>query len=205
MGIDRTAFWRHYLRAAGYERSNLDPADAVCVDLLVEPGTGLRVDVSQFASNCYLIHPDLKSPRLLGWDDDAHFHPHVFRWDEVVLLNQAVASSPEGFPAVLLLIPFTAAPSSELTPTAVSIVMSGLHATGVFPETGLEATARDLLSYYMRVPVTWQENTELGPVPIEQPSPLVGSLYTLRAPTNPEFPFAELSSLFAGALRRMNT
>ena len=118
-----------------------------------------------------LIHPDLKSPRLLGWDDDAHFRRHVFRWDEVVLLNQVAASSPEGFPAVLQLIRFAAAPSSELRPTPVSIVMSGLHATGEFPETGLEATARDLLSYYMPVPVTWHENTELGPVPIEQPGP----------------------------------
>ena len=205
MGTDWPAFWRHYLRADGCERSSLDPADAVCVDLLVEPGTGLRVDVSRFASNCYLIHPELKSPRLLGWDDDAHFHPHVFRWDEVVLLNQAAASSPEGFPPVLLLIPFTAAPSSELTPAAASIVVSGLHAAGGFPSAGVEATARDLLSAYMRVPVTWRENADLGPVPIEQPSPVGGCLYSLRTPANPEFPFTELGSLFAQARRKINT
>jgi hypothetical protein len=36
-------------------------------------------------------------------------------------------------------------------------------------------------------------------------NPAGGSLYSLRAPTNPEFLFAELSSLFAGALRRINT
>jgi hypothetical protein len=83
--------------------------------VLVQAGMGLRVDISQFVSVCYLIHPSLESPRQLGWDDDAHWHPHVFKWDEIVLLSQAARSNPEGFPPVLLLLPFTAAPESELT------------------------------------------------------------------------------------------
>jgi hypothetical protein len=36
-------------------------------------------------------------------------------------------------------------------------------------------------------------------------NPAGGSLHSLRAPTTPEFLFAELSSLFPGALCRINT
>jgi hypothetical protein len=49
----------------------------------------IRMDLTSFELE--LLSPGNDVPSSLGWDDDAQWHPHVFRWEELDLVCRAVA------------------------------------------------------------------------------------------------------------------
>jgi len=56
-------------------------------------GYGLELDLN-LGYQYYglgVLTPAQGSPACVGWDDQAHFHPHVFRWDELDQICRAVA------------------------------------------------------------------------------------------------------------------
>jgi len=53
----------------------------------------LELEFTSMLSQLNLVMPGIP-PAELGWDDDAHWHPHVFRWIELTALVDHTTSRP---------------------------------------------------------------------------------------------------------------
>ncbi|MDQ0364590.1 hypothetical protein [Catenuloplanes indicus] len=100
-------FWRAYFfgdddladdedggdSGGGAELTAEDGDDVMAVEFPVGGGYALVLDVDV---ELRMITVEMRSPAhpdtlQLGWDDDAHWHPHVLRWDELDLIARAAA------------------------------------------------------------------------------------------------------------------
>ncbi|MFE5207746.1 hypothetical protein [Streptomyces sp. NPDC056600] len=112
-------------------RTRFLPAQELGLELRFEPGFSY-VDLA-------VVPPGVAEPEIVGWDDTAHFHPHVMSWSELDLLCRATAlhdptlRHPGPMSALLLrfaflteqddldtITPFTDAAFAEAFPTGVS-------------------------------------------------------------------------------------
>ncbi|WP_448317272.1 hypothetical protein [Streptomyces sp. CO7] len=64
-------------------RTRFLSAQDLGLELTFEPGLSY-VDLA-------VVSPEAAQPETLGWDDTAHFHPHVMSWSELDLLCRATA------------------------------------------------------------------------------------------------------------------
>ncbi|TPX09696.1 uncharacterized protein E0L32_009035 [Thyridium curvatum] len=84
--------------------------DTVCIDLPISLGSEGSFLSLEFSNDLGFFELQLKNgvhSQQLGWDDGAHWHPHVLRWDELDLVCRAVARlNPDlphpGLPLLLL-------------------------------------------------------------------------------------------------------
>lgn len=169
----------------------------------------LELDSSFWLFELGLLAPGLEEPAELGFDDQAHFHPHVMRWAELDLLARASAlHDPEirhPGPALGLLARFAFVDEdtdldtiSPLLDAAFSLVRP-LDGAGLRPETRDWFELRDLRGTGLRWTVEESghpalESTDEGELP----------LYSLRTPDSEGFPFAEWAALLARAERIVN-
>ncbi|MQY15566.1 hypothetical protein SRB5_57490 [Streptomyces sp. RB5] len=146
--------------------------------------------------------PGRSEPVTVGWDDQAHFHPHVMSWPELDLLCRAVAlHDPElrhPGPMLALLCRFAFRGEDEdldaVTPptdAAFGVVRPG-------PDVAVRPETRDWHELRTLPGVRWVTTPGGHPV-AEQPDEEGEPLYSLRVPDSAEFPFAAWAGLLARA------
>lgn len=141
-------------------------------------------------------------PAQLGWDDQAHWHPHVLRWEELDLICRAAAVLDPKLvhpgPLLLLLHRFAPICEGDDVDHVFGLLGQAWADVGFGEEDTLELVElRDARGAGFR----WREDAASGRWFIEQAeaSDSAMELYTLRREDNPEFPFAALDGLLAEA------
>jgi len=86
----RKHFWNDYLFQddSGGDYPELDQC-RIPFDLSTRYGLVLGLDDLLCQSILSLRHPDAGHPVQIAWDDQAHWHPHVLRWDELDVIAVA--------------------------------------------------------------------------------------------------------------------
>lgn len=201
-----------------------DPANEDGVNVLIFPvlDSHLELHVTSKSSDLSLVTPG-SNPAQLGWDDEAHFHPHIFRWVELkAMADHIVSREPwngHGELALALLHRFALGTTDE------EVESMGAALTPVLTHLGLKERRRDeILSRYdwrpgRRMRSGDPDNRLVGPgwVPDErvgwrldlwwsrdlarEGGDAVPAPYSLRRPENDEFPAAELTRILAGLMR----
>jgi len=152
-----------------------------------------------------LAAPGRTEPVELGWDDEAHFHPHVMRWSELDLLARAAAVHDPTLrhpgPVVALLARFVVLDEQDEPGAITPLVDAAFRAVrpgpgrGVRPETRDWYELRDLSGTGLR----WTDEGRRSAVSQPDDLTIMRPLYTLRAPGSDEFPFAEWEALLVRA------
>ncbi|MFR9798165.1 hypothetical protein ACL02U_20015 [Streptomyces sp. MS06] len=156
-----------------------------------------------------LAAPGLPEPVTVGWDDQAHFHPHVMPWPELDLLCRAVAlhdpklRHPGPMLALLCRFAFLAEGDdldavTPLVDTAFGLMRPGDGKGGVRAETRDWFDLRDLRG----TGVVWSSRAD-GHRAVDQHRDDGLPLYSLRVPDSEDFPFVEWSALLAQARERI--
>ncbi|MFK0114177.1 hypothetical protein [Streptomyces sp. NPDC091217] len=162
-----------------------------------------------------LAAPGLPEPVTVGWDDQAHFHPHVMPWPELDLLCRAVAlHDPElrhPGPMLALLCRFAFLADGDdldgvtpLVDAAFGLMRPGDGEGGVRAETRDWFDLRDLRG----TGVAWTSRADGQRAVDQYRDDHRGDglpLYSLRAPDSEDFPFAGWSALLAQARERIDT
>lgn len=149
--------------------------------------------------------PDLPEPTTVGWDDQAHFHPHVMPWQELDLLCRAVAlEDPElrhPGPMLALLNRFAFLADDDdldrVTPLvdgAFTLLRPGARGRRIRPETRAWFELRNLAG----TGLAWSTRPD-GHDAVDQLGTDGLPLYSLRTPDSEEFPFAAWSALLTRA------
>ncbi|WP_329572991.1 hypothetical protein [Streptomyces sp. NBC_01361] len=158
-----------------------------------------------------LAAPGLPEPVTVGWDDQAHFHPHVMPWPELDLLCRTVAlhdpelRHPGPMLALLCRFAFLAEGDDLDRVTPLVDAAFGLMRPGDGEgEGGVRAETRDWfeLRDLRGTGVVWTSRAD-GHRAVDQHSDDGLPLYSLRAPDSEDFPFAAWSALLAHARERM--
>lgn len=155
-----------------------------------------------------LAAPGLPAPVEVGWDDLAHFHPHVMPWPELDLLCRAVALHDPGLrhpgPMLALLCRFAFLAEGDdldrvtpLVDAAFGVVRPGDGEGAVRAETRDWFDLRDLRG----TGIAWTSRADGHPA-VGQHRDDGLPLYSLRTPDSADFPFAEWSALLAQARER---
>lgn len=147
-----------------------------------------------------LLGPGRSEPAELGWDDLAHWTPHVFRWDELAVICAAVDGERHPGAALALLCRFAAIFDDDDVDTAVATVDAAYLSlrpagwAGYWP-TGADWLARaDLRGQN----VVWYSN-DAGHRWARQIGDHTADLYSTRH--SPDgFPHEELRGLLAAAV-----
>ncbi|MFE3515066.1 hypothetical protein [Streptomyces sp. NPDC059166] len=157
-----------------------------------------------------LAAPGIPEPVTVGWDDQAHFHPHVMPWPELDLLCRVVAlhdpelRHPGPMLALLCRFAFLAEGDdldrvSPLVDAAFEVMRPGDGEGGLRAETRDWFDLRDLRG----TGVVWTSRTD-GHRAVDQHGDDGLPLYSLRAPDSEDFPFAAWSALLAHARERLD-
>lgn len=153
-----------------------------------------------------LRHPSLPEVVEIAWDDQAHWHPHVLRWEELDLIGRWVALRVPELPhpglVVALLHRFTPLTRDD-DPVWVQALLEGAYRSlGVFRGKALEERigAYD----FCDAGFTWRREPDSGWVLAQDeqaPDARNVGLYTQRSPGHPKFPFPLWNRLM-GELRQ---
>ncbi|GAA4988352.1 hypothetical protein [Kitasatospora paranensis] len=171
----------------------------------------LDIDLTGRAHDLALRAPGLPEPVQLGWDDEAHFQPHVMRWAELELLARAVALHDPDLrhpgPVLALLARFVVL-DEQADPDAFTPPMDAAFRL-LRPETGrgtdrnVRPEVRDWfeLRDLRGTGLEWTVDAA-GHHAVDQPLDARGApLYSTRTPGSEEFPFAAWSALLDRAER----
>ena len=181
-------FWCWYWMTEGWEAHARMARPEVALRF-GHPGQGpaLVLEVSQYERTLYLEHPRLPEQAQLGWLDDAHWHPHVLRWEETVRAVERWAgvetTHRQRSEALLLLALFTPVTRTEDRAQVSRL----LDAASV--EVGTPAPVREVVLTHASHAVDAEWRCDAGRWVLE------GHVYTLRHPRNRSFPFLELQEL----------
>jgi len=194
-------FWTDYLHftdpewpAASSLRWDvpLDLGAAVGLELAIDYGTaGATLLIRDFGEDTV--------PVEVAWDDQAHWHPHVFRWPEIDAVCHRIASRNADYPhpgtPLLLLYRFAPLCSEPEYQRYHPLLEAAWRKLGLF-------TSDEIESFIDRVDfrnqgVQWRHNDTLGWT-VEQVDPRAErEVYSLRVPGNTEFPFKRWNSLMS--------
>ncbi|MBB5960027.1 hypothetical protein FHS29_006649 [Saccharothrix tamanrassetensis] len=86
--LDDPRFWAMYFFES--DDDYLDEEEVV-VCFPVGAGHSVELSVSDGYFDVGVRPPGAEEAVSVGWDDEAHFHPHLFRWDELDLVCRAAA------------------------------------------------------------------------------------------------------------------
>jgi hypothetical protein len=199
-------FWEHYFRdfdgrEPDYDDSGYSALEDLTLRFEVAPGWNLILALDEHLIAFYL---DLEGPSgetgTLGWDDEAHWHPHVLRWDELDLIARAVAARDPaahhpGIP-LLLLHRFAPVCNDDDARLAFPLLDEAWRALDLFRGRRL----RRLLDRGDRRASGFVWTRENGRWTLHQTEKPDGyHLYTLRVSENDEFPFELLDGLLEAA------
>ncbi|WP_125629520.1 hypothetical protein [Nonomuraea sp. WAC 01424] len=200
-------FWAAYLFEDDAPEPDLDDEDdeeSFIAEFQVGEGLGLVLDLDIVTGyfDLALTAPELAEPITVGWDDQAHFHPHTMRWSELDLLARALALHDPRLrhpgPVLALLARFVVLDEQD-DPDVITPLMDAAFqlvrprpGTGLRPETRDWFELRDLRGCGLR----WTTGDN-GCLAVEQADPdsAPHDLYSLRTPGSSDFPFAAWTAL----------
>ena len=147
-----------------------------------------------------------------GWDDEAHWHPHVFRWEELDLICKCLSVSGASFAypglPLLLLCRFAPITDSDNAQNISSLLRDACRSVGVDSLDTSESVFKRLDK--RRNGFEWKYDLGSGWT-LHQENPLTPNhenpyrykvhLYTLRSPKNDAFPFTEFNAILGSARR----
>jgi len=212
-----SAFWRRFFwedegqqGAPGEDEPSVDLADFV-VPFRIEADLGLDLGVSASCGyiSLSLVHPALASPVEIAWDDDAHWHPHVMRWDELDELSRALADVDPDFPhpglSLLLLHRFAPICEGDDAPGIVALLEQAWAAVAsVSPD---EVSSRIQRADHRHDGFRWVASG--GVFTLEQDparrEACIAEPYSTRHADNAEFPHASYEDLFRRVRARLAT
>ena len=191
--LKQREFWTSYLSGEPLTES---PDGDIRFD--VSPTAGLVLDLAE--PTLYLRHAGSERPAQLGWDDEAHWHPHVLRWAELDAICRAVAINDPSLPhpsVPLLLL-------NRFAPVTVGDDAEAIFETLEQAWRGLDLFSDDEVAEFSRrydyraAGFVWRPDVECGWL-IHQDDTLRqgdeylhhADLYTLRLTRIPDFPFHE--------------
>lgn len=135
----------------------------------------------------------------IGWDDQAGWHPHVLRWEELDAIGESLARHDRDVPhpglAVLLLARFAPITDADDAARMIPVVRQAWARVGAPPAAALD----DLIARLDKrgAGFEWRRDAATGwTLHQDRPFDHRPHLYTLRSASNPEFPFAELEAAF---------
>ncbi|QXE36417.1 hypothetical protein KQY30_21420 [Streptomyces sp. GMY02] len=187
---------------------------------LLDRGLGLTLEFEPGVDyvNLAVQSPKSAKDETVGWDDTAHFHPHVMPWSELDLLCRAAAlydpalRHPGPMLALLLrfafltedddldaITPMVDAAFSAVLPTAANNAVPP-GAAKVRTETRDWFDLRDLRG----TGIEWTPRSD-GCQAVTQHDPDGMPLYSLREPESAEFPFATWSEMLARATELLHS
>src|SRR4051812_12948402 len=84
-------FWRQFFFEMWDEE--FPELEGCRLEFPVGEGSALTLDLDTSLSyfGLGLRHPGAAAPSEIAWDDQAHWHPHVLRWEELDLVCRVVA------------------------------------------------------------------------------------------------------------------
>jgi hypothetical protein len=163
----------------------------------------LQFDPLLNSVNLSLCDPSGKEFEL-GWDDQAHWHPHVLRCEELDLICRCVARQDPTLPhpgvTLLLFCRFAPVTDSEDSGRALSLLREAWQSLDLFDEPQICKFLK--IVDYRGTGVEWRRDTQQNWVlHLDRDlHPRVG-LYTLRCTDNPDFPFKPLAAALEEAAR----
>ncbi|MBV6699173.1 hypothetical protein [Kitasatospora aureofaciens] len=176
----------------------------------LDDGHALLLDISlpYTTYDLQLTAPGLPEPVQLGWDDQAHFHPHVLRWAELDRLARAFALTdpqlPHPGPVLALLARFTVLDEHDDPDTITPLLDAAFHHVRPGAGGGPRPETRDWweLRNLAATGLTWVTREDGHPA-CDQPDDLRTDLplYSLRTVDGEDFPFAAFAALTARADR----
>jgi hypothetical protein len=144
----------------------------------------------------------------LGWDDQAGWHPHILRWDELELICKSLSIRDSSFhhPGLPLLLLSRWAPITDTdSPDHIlSLLQQALVRVGVnSPETSQSIFTRldkrgNGFEWKYDSAHEWTLHQD-DPFRLKEGFKYKARLYTLRSPENDDFPFAEFNAMLRSA------
>ncbi len=141
----------------------------------------------------------------LGWDNLAHWHPHVLRWDELESISECLNIRDASFthPGLPLLLLCRWAPITEVDDAdhVLSLLRRACDRLGVLQ------LANSIFARFDRRGngFEWRNEPSHGWIPYQDNSLTESGwrykwqLYSLRSTRNTDFPFTELNAMLQGA------
>lgn len=152
----------------------------------------LKVNTDLWWRELNFVHESLSEPILLGWNDMAHWHPYVFRWNEFEAICRCLARqfSTMPFPGIPLLLLHQFAPIrfNDDMEAIRTIIREAWQTLNLFSEAEI-AEFMLRTAFVANREMYWMENPQLGWV-MDGEFP-----YSLRVATNKEFPFKQFNQM----------
>jgi hypothetical protein len=213
-------FWPLYLfddhAMEAYEEAGEEEAEdeVIRAEFLLDRGLGLELEFEPGVGyvNLAARSPESTKAETVGWDDTAHFHPHVMPWSELDLLCRAAALYDPALrhpgPMLALLLRFAFLTEDEdldaITPLvdAAFATVRPSATTGVAalktPDVRMETRDWFDLRDLRGTGIKWVTRSDACRA-VTQHDRDGMPLYSLREPESDEFPFAAWSGLLVRA------
>ncbi|MFD3522001.1 hypothetical protein [Streptomyces sp. NPDC058653] len=208
-------FWPLYLfddeatEAYDEEWGEEDEEELFRTEFSLGQGLGLELEFEPGLThvNLGVVSPGVAEAETVGWDDMAHFHPHVMPWSELDLLCRAAAlhdpalRHPGPMLALLLRFAFLA---EDADPDAITPLVDAAFAVVRPAEAGVAGGLRDETRDLFEprdlrgTGIEWTTRPD-GCRAVTQHGRDRLPLYSLREPESDGFPFAAWSALLARA------
>jgi hypothetical protein len=154
----------------------------------------LQFDPSIDYISLQLVHRSGAATEV-AWDDEAHWHPDLLRWDELALICNYIASLDEqmshpGIP-LLLLCRFAPVTNGDDLERIDALLRQAWHRAGTFTEEQTQVFVPR--THLLGTSVEWRMDEKAGwYLHVNDDEKFTVGLYTLRRLDNPEFPFETL-------------
>ncbi|MET9388209.1 hypothetical protein ABZY09_46395 [Streptomyces sp. NPDC002928] len=191
-------------------------------EFLLDHGLGLKLELELGMEyvDLAVLSPELAEAETVGWDDTAHFHPHVMPWSELDLLCRAAALQdpslrhPGPMLALLLRFAFLAERDDldEVTPLAdaafTAVRPAAADGGPTLPAPGTAGAREETRDWFdlrdlRGTGIEWTTRAD-GHRAVVQHDRDGMPLYSLRDPESDDFPFAAWSKLLARAAELLN-
>lgn len=143
----------------------------------------------------------------IAWDDEAHWHPHVLRWEELELICSFIASRDErlshaGVP-LLLLCRFTPVTKTDDFERIQALLRQAWQGVANFSDEQTQVfTPSD---HSVGTSVEWRKDAKADwYLYVNDDERFEAGLYTFRSLDNPDFPFETLRVFLAAMKRQLH-
>ena len=201
----RPEFWSQFFFDGGnQEFPNLENCR---LEFPVGPQYALVLNLDEFLGyfGLNLKHPNTSEPVEIAWDDQAHWHPHVLRWEELDLVCRCIALDDPTLPhpglPLALLHRFAPVTLDDNDDVVHPLITEAYRTLEVFSEPQIT----EMIYRYDRRQsgFGWYYTDPQGWLPETREGDGRSGFYSLREPQNTEFPFDGLNALFTAARQRL--
>lgn len=188
----------------------------------LDRGLGLELELELGVAyvNLAVFSPELADAETVGWDDLAHFHPHVMPWSELDLLCRAAALHDPALrhpgPMLALLLRFAFLADGDDLDAVTPLVDAAFAAVrpaavdggATLPASGTAGAREETRDWFdlrdlRGTGIEWTTRAD-GHRAVVQHDRDGAPLYSLRNPESDDFPFAAWSTLLARAAESLN-